>query len=92
MTRLPAIDRYAERAMESGLVCSGCGCEFTKPHGHPVVCWTCGRETMIEALALRGLRIATRHEVNRNAHRERAVKVRSVKQARLERAQQENAE
>ena len=30
-----------DRAVNAGLLCSECGCQFVKEHGHPVACHYC---------------------------------------------------
>ena len=74
----PDLD-MVEAMVTTGAACGECLAEFTGPHGHRVVCQTCGRETMIAALAEQGYQLATRHEKNKLGHQERARQKRARK-------------
>lgn len=98
---LPTLDKWMQNVVETGLACESCGAEFTAAHGKPVLCATCGRETVLQAtklvrlarpevervLALLGKSLAIHEERTRVAHANEARKRRTIKQARQERAE-----
>ena len=69
-----------DRAVTSGLLCSECGCQFTKPHGHPVACHYCWK--LLSIAERETLARAVHHEANRVAHQ---AEGRKQKQARIAR-------
>lgn len=61
-------DDELSRAVATGLYCSECSCEFTKPHGYPVACHYCYRLLSVHDRAQ--VRKSSHKEQNRVANEE----------------------